>query len=392
METKLGTSAKLKTTFLSKCVHLLYSNSQDYNLERKVSALMFISLMISISIFLATIYSLKAFIQMNMKKIIFFLLILIFLHLTLYFLKLIKNLPKIFFDGILCSYVIVLTLAHTEIFLKNVQDQDALFFLGLLLQTLNVVIYFAKVDWIFMFSTIMVPLGYKLVILLSDDSMVEVAKDLIVPLFATHLIFFWACHTHEKVERSIFYEQKKIKENLQKYEKLINEIFPHQILIFNAIEKEILFTNSTAQDFFQEKCNIKLLSLMHEMRMNNFRNQGLIMKNHEKIQNFEDLYDLILKTSNYSDCLSFDGTYNEKNSENSLNYFSARVGPILWNDQPCFFLILNNLDSDLPFAKVKDIEEYKIILFSTIAHNLKTPSLVFLECLKFWKKKRSIKK
>ena len=59
--------------------------------------------------------------------------------------------------------------------------------------------------------------------------------------------------------------------------------------------------------------------------------------------------------------------------EEGEKYFDVKIQKIIWQNEQCFMIILNDISSIISLSKFKDIDVYKNRLLATVSHDLRTP-------------------
>lgn len=192
----------------------------------------------------------------------------------------------------------------------------------------------------------------------------EILPSTILPIFISFL--------DEKIYKGLIINLNRAKENLKRFEALIENIIPNFIIIISINELKVAYANSKAKNFFRsgdETAGIfnklLLINIQEEMNIN------LIDKCKGLINQYEMNSYLSTEANKNEDFLNFEANY-----ENELNQtfdFFINIGKITWKNEKVILIILSDITSKIKLQNLKEINDYKDILLATVSHDLRTP-------------------
>jgi len=186
----------------------------------------------------------------------------------------------------------------------------------------------------------------------------------------------------EKKERDVFKNGYSVEESLRRFQDLLKNYFPQNIVILNHSIDKVFFKNMKFINTFESsdiyKNNIaKLLSnLKYEKREQTSSHSG----SHDFEKTIADenlsLFDILnrrmaskaWKDSQIKLFLSF-----TEDEESPKKTFEVTLFPFFWNGEEALTIILNDVTHQESLLAIKVADDNKDKVMSTISHELKTP-------------------
>ena len=187
------------------------------------------------------------------------------------------------------------------------------------------------------------------------------------------------CYLDEKSYKELFISLNRMKESLSSFEVLIDQIIPSQIIILDANNLGILYSNSKTKIFFNNANNIELIESLTDIQIFLDKQTNLIKLSEqlakENINKLEN--EILSRFYNYA------GTWEraKKDLDNSKEvstrvdavYLDIDIGIILWRNEKAILVLLNDVTSKRKIQQINQINEYKDNILASISHDLRTP-------------------
>lgn len=213
-------------------------------------------------------------------------------------------------------------------------------------------------------------LGINVEIKLGGNLMAISMSSFFLPVIISYL--------DEKSYKELFISLNRTRENLSSFEILIDQIIPSQIIILDAINLNVLYSNSKTKTFFNNPNNKELVQSLTDIQILLDQKTNLLKLSEQLINDdFNKLEDQgVGRFSNYTGTLV--KAKKELDSSKELAgvdtiYLDIDIGIILWKNEKAVLVLLNDVTSKMKIQQINQINEYKDNILASVSHDLRTP-------------------
>jgi signal transduction histidine kinase len=193
------------------------------------------------------------------------------------------------------------------------------------------------------------------------------------------IIFLLGEH-HEN--RNFFNKIVHKRNNLQKFQELLNTHLPQGILVFDRQLEKIIFQNKSCENILREpKISHMANFLCYLPKVSSFRKKGSETIGEARL----NLLCLLKETKG-----RFENSYcNFEGEDRSKKVFLAEAFPFVWDNEEAIILILNDITNQEHFITLRETDTNKDRALSTISHELRTPISGILGILGIMEQKKN---